>query len=736
MLKSKPYLHVLAAVLFCILTLGMTWPLVCHLDTHVTPGFQPALTVPYFNLWTLAWNYRWLQGEVDNYWDANQFFPHRKTLAYSEPQFGTSLLTYPTVGLGGNTVLAYNVATLLFFFGAGMAVYALCWWVLGLMPDVRESNRCAAAITAGILFAFNPYMFRELGVLQLLATLFPALCLLGLHRFFHKKRLSDALLFTAGFLGCWHTCAYYGLFLSVFVACFPFLFWHRDLFRWRHLMRGFVALAISIAGLLPLAYGMQSAKVAMSLDRSEEIVRALSAVLRRYLEPSSSSLIYKHILGEGVPGSSLFLGGMLLCLSVVGTFTLFKSHILRWNGQSDSETLAVSNPTRLPSFRRYSIFYITMACVAFILSMGMAFTPIHTKGLGIYRIIAWFSPYNLLYKFVPGFSSIRSPYRFSIFLALFLAILAGVGVLWICRRFRSRWRWPVVVCLIGMSLFELWPVPVRLIKVPVALAELPPVYQHVKKLPSDTALIEVPLPTLPSEEGLEPTARYIYYSTFHWQRLVNGYSGFSPRAEDELIKMFAEPKHEDALSALRAFGVEYILAHWNDMSEPETVLLRTLESDGSLKPVYCDGSDQTLYRMNTPQREDTPPELPEVERLAIYENGQESSAVTLCFYYEMEPEQMLLVTPWQHLIECDVSWYKDSAKSVEENDEPMLTKNVSFKGSELLHVDSNAIAMDVPAPAPGKYQVVVRHRLASHSVTKTGVCEIYPHGFVRFHEDP
>ena len=735
MLKSKPYLHILAAVLFCILTLGMTWPLVCHLDTHVTPGLQPVLTVPYLNLWTLAWNYHWLQGEVDSYWDANQFFPHRKTLAYSEPQLGTSLLTYPIVGLGGNTILAYNIAVLLFFSGAAMAVYALCWWVLGRMPDVTDSNRCAAAITAGILFAFNPYMFRELGVLQLLATLFPALCLLGLHRFFHKKRFSDAFLFTAGFLGCWHTCAYYGLFLSVFVACFPFLFWHRDLFRWQHLMRGFVAIAISIAGLLPLAYGMQSAKVAMSLDRSHEIVRALSAVLRRYMEPSSSSLIYKHFLGEGIQGSSLFLGGMLLCLSIVGTFTLFKTQILRWNSESGSKTLTESKPTQQPSFRRYSIFYITMACTAFILSLGMAFTPIHTKGLGIYRIIAWFSPYNLLYKFVPGFSSIRSPYRFSIFLALFLAILAGVGVLWVCRRFRSRWRWPVVVCLIGMSLFELWPVPVRLIKVPGALAELPPVYQHVKKLPSDTALIEIPLPNSPSEEGLEPAARYIYYSTFHWQRLVNGYSGFSPRAEDELIEIFAESKHEDALPALRAFGVEYILAHWNDMNESETRLLRTLESDRSLKPIYSNATDQTLYQIDTPQHEETTPEFPEVERLAIYESKQESSAVTLCFYYEIQPNHALLVTPWQHPIECDVSWYKDASDTAKASDASMLIKSVSFHGSELLHADSNAIAMDVPAPTPGKYRVVVKHRLASRSVTKTGFCEIYPHGFVRFHED-
>ena len=120
-------------------------------------------------------------------------------MAYSEPQLGTSLLTFPIVFFGGNTVLVYNLALLFFFFGAGMAVYALCWWILGWIRELPQADRCIASITAGILYAFTPYMFREIGVLQLLATAFPPLCLLGLHRFFHQKRLFDMLLFFSQF---------------------------------------------------------------------------------------------------------------------------------------------------------------------------------------------------------------------------------------------------------------------------------------------------------------------------------------------------------------------------------------------------------------------------------------------------------------------------------------------------------------------------------------------------------
>ena len=732
-LKAKLYPHFLAVVIFCLLTVGMTWPLILRLHTHVTPGQQPVMTVPYLNLWTLAWNHHWIKGETPSYWDTNQFFPHQKTLAYSEPQLGTSLLTFPLVLFGGNTVLAYNVALLVFFSGAGMTVYALCWWVFGLVKEISKTERFVASITPGILYAFTPYMFEELGVLQLLATLFPPLCLLGLHRFFHNKSWSAALLFSAGFLGCWYTCAHYGLFLSVFVACFTLIFLHTGLFHKANIVRALVTLVILIGGLLPLAKGMHAAKVALSLDRPEETIRNLSAVFAEYFHLPSSSLLYEQILGLGSLGHSHFLGGTLICLAVVGTITMFSSWlIVKNNRNSDNLSMNFQN---LPSLQRYGIFYAAMALVAFILSLGMALTPIHTNGLGVYRFMVWLSPYNLLYKFVPGFSSIRSPYRFSVFVVLFLAILAGVAMLWIYRRFRSQWRWALILCLISVAIFELWPVPLRFIKVPTTLEELPPIYQHVKKLPSDAVLIEFPLPTSPSEEGWEATSRYLYLSTFHWRRLVNGYSGFAPRSQFALMAMLPESKPAAAFSALNAFGIHYVIAHWNEINKKETALLRTLEAEGKLNPLFRERDQHTLYEVANNQHEEFDTKVPDLQRIAIYESKRLPDTVTLCFYYQMKPDESLLITHWTNLIECEISWYKNSGGSLQEGKKPILVKNVPYRGSRLLHAKSNAIAIDVPAPAPGEYQVVVRHRHLSGSVKRSGVCKIYPHGFVRFRED-
>ena len=733
-LKVKPLRHVLAAVLFFLLTIGMTWPFILQLHTHVTPGQQPAMSVSYLGLWTLAWNHHWIRGQADSYWDANHLTPHRKTLAYSEPQFGIGLLTFPVVFFGGNTVLAYNLAILAFFWGAGMAIYALCWWLFGLVRGIRQNDRCIASITAGILYAFTPYMFEQIAVIQLLTILFPPLCLLGLHRFFYQKRWLDAFLFSFGFLGCWYTCAYYGLFFTVFVACFTLVFWNRGLLAWRNLLRGLVSLTILIICLLPLANGMHSAKAVLSHDWPVEMVQRLSAALTEYFQFPASSLLYEHILGLGSPRGSLFVGGMLFCLACVGVITVFRSPVMINSGSMDSKIPSINHQTR-PSLKRCTLYYIAMALVAFLLSLGLALTPTYTDGLGVYRFLVWLSPYNLLHKFVLGFSSIRAPNRFCIFVVLFLAILAGLGMLWMCRRFRSRKRWVFIVLLISISIFELWPTPLRFVKIPGTEAELPRIYQYLRNLPTDAVLIEYPLSLSESEQGNENVSRTMYFSTFHWYRLVDGYTSFAPSAIFDLKRVLARLDTKSTVSALKAFGINYLLAHWDEMPAEQQMLLRTLEVAGNLKPIFREGSQHTLYQIDNSQHMNTAPRLLNIKRLAIYEGDRQQRYVTVCFYYQIETDEVLLVTPWQNPVECQVSWYKKLESASEKDSKPILVKNVPFQGSRLLDANSNAIAIAVPAPAPGKYRVTIRHRLSSRSVTKTGVCEIYPHGFVRFHED-
>ena len=61
-------------------------------------------------------------------------------------------------------------------------------------------------------------------------------------------------------------------------------------------------------------------------------------------------------------------------------------------------------------------------------------------------------------------------------------------------------------------------------------AAAPEVYRFVAQLPASAVLLELPL----GEPAFD--VRYMFYSTLHWRRLVNGYSGGVPASYDMLTE--------------------------------------------------------------------------------------------------------------------------------------------------------------------------------------------------------
>lgn len=753
----KPYYHLAAVIFFLVLTFAMTWPIAVHLNTHVTPGQQPVMTVPYLNLWTLAWNHQWLKGKTDNYWDANLFHPHQKTLAYSEPQFGMGLLTIPLSLLGANTVLTYNLLLLGFVWGAAMAVYLLCWHLFkepqeeADHTEKRLSSRWIAAVTAGILYGFHFYIFNEMGVLQLTATLFPPLTFLGMHRFFNTRKWTDALLCCFGYLGCWYTCAYYGLFLSVFVGCFVIRFGYRVVLEkaWKTLTRGALTATLAILCLLPLIIGMQSAKTSMGFSRSKSVVQILSATFSDYLKPPQHSWLYGKILGIASPEHTIFFGAMLTVLAGIGSIAILQSKSIKNTGAIAIETMQFSQHS--------GKFYFAMACLAFWLSFGMAVTPAHAAGLGGYRVIAWLSPYNLLYQIVPGFSSIRSPYRFSIFCILFFTILAGWGVLQISQRLPSRWRAILIPILVVIVLLEHWVLPLKIVKVSGSLEELPRIYQHVKKLPAKTTLLELPMARGNSEHYLETQARALYNSTFHWLKITNGYSGFIPRANVELQQLIGESSPETILAALRTFGIQYVLVHQSELNETEAEKITALEENGFITVASEDTNKlyKVIYilaeseenNLTEPQQVGilTEGRSPKNVRATLYESRISPDHVTLCLYYHVDDNISELTTPWGRNVKSYVTWSSTS----DETDIVHISTGIQ-RDSQLLTKKFNVIVFDISAPPPGEYLVHIQQQVSHNKRTfegftdnkqgfvgttlfiTRGICHIYESRFVTF----
>jgi hypothetical protein len=183
---------------------------------------------------------------------------------------------------------------------------------------------------------------------------------------------------------------------------------------------------------------------------------------------------------------------------------------------------------------------------------------------------------------VPGFDGLRVPARYAMIAALALAGLAGLGVAAIERRDghgssarSTRATWPGAYASAiagGLIVLEAIAVPIpmnqsatdykdaALAPLPASIslgAALPPVYRFVAQLPASAVLIELPL----GEPAFD--VRYMLYSTSHWRRLVNGYSGGAPIEYEFLTESLKETvtRPSRAWQALLDSTATHIVVH-------------------------------------------------------------------------------------------------------------------------------------------------------------------------------
>jgi hypothetical protein len=100
---------------------------------------------------------------------------------------------------------------------------------------------------------------------------------------------------------------------------------------------------------------------------------------------------------------------------------------------------------------------------------------------------------------------------------------------------------------------DLAPLPPR-----IAIgADAPPVYRYIAQLPRDAVILELPL----GEPAFD--IRYMFYSTGHWKRLVNGYSGGAPLAYEFLTEALKDvlTRPERAWEAVVTSSASHAVVH-------------------------------------------------------------------------------------------------------------------------------------------------------------------------------
>ncbi len=470
-------------------------------------------------VWNVAWVAHALTTDPASLFDANIFYPHRQTLAYSEANIVAGLVAVPVWAATENPYASYNTVLLLAFASAAMAGF--------LLVRVLGGSRLGASI-AGFTYGFSPYMFAHLPHIQLLMTFGPALSMAAMHHFTKAPSVRRGAMLGGALALTGLACAYYGIFaglLTGFGLC-----WYGV--AGRHLSnprfwRGVAIAAMIVVGVVGPFFvpylGMRDAGFTRTLDDA----RMYSAVGPAYL--ASAVLVHRWMLPLiGEWREVLFPGFQPVFLALLAVGLAIRARI---------------------SHRQAVIFYSVVALLAFWLSLGP------DAGL-----------YSLLYWIVPAFSFLRAPVRFGILVTLSAAVLSGLAVTWLQGR---RWKispWLPAV-LVVIALVESFVGPLQLADAPDVVAA----YRQLAVLP------RAPVAEFPFYQGAVDRHRqteYMLMSTFHWQPLLNGYSDHIPVEYYQDAERLRGFPSAEAWTVLRARQIRWVVVHLNEYPDSVRPALR------------------------------------------------------------------------------------------------------------------------------------------------------------------
>jgi len=532
--------------------------------------------------------------------DGRAFFPYADSLSFSELFGPQAAAAYPVSLASGNPLLGYNAVFFLSFVFAAFAMYLL-------VRELTEND--FAAVAAGAVFAFSSYPMMHMAHLQLLTTGFIPLAFRELHRFARAGAWKNALLFALYFTLQAMSCIYYALFFSsvllVVLPVFAVLQFRRLGIARLAKLAAAVIPAGGILALVSLPYSALLDKFAFTreLVPGADLGNYLAPVPRNvlwgkwlsplgqdeaYLFPGLVALAFLFVfimdrarLLEAIPkwwrrvllavmGVSLVLSVLLVATKgfdlSLGPLKLTAHDPDAWAALLVISALAVAVSALVLHLRRNrdggeagggsAFLYLLLFIWALFLSFGSEVRVFGRTLFADETYGAIFTPFRWLFQNIPGFSGVRAPSRYAVFVVFAGAVLAGFGLARFFGALKTRrLRFVVAAALLLVLNAEFLAVPQRTILAPVG-EDIPPVYRWLKGQPGDFAVIELPVNNLISRDAL-----FLYFSLFHGKRLVNGYSGFLPPATLNLRSVFRRFPVWENIEILRALDVRYLVVH-------------------------------------------------------------------------------------------------------------------------------------------------------------------------------
>ncbi len=480
---NRQWPMLLAATGYFLITALLFRSVLLVLPTHLFGD----LGDPLLNTSILAWNAKHLPLS-NGWWNFPAYAPLSGITAFTEHLLGAYPLTSPIIWLTGNAVLAYNALQLVALPLNGLATFAL----------VRElTGSWIGGFIGGLAFAFAPFTGAHAMHIQMLMAFGMPLSLYGLHCYVKYGARRELVWFGLGLFSVMLSNAYTLVFFPILMALWALFFLrHADTRRWIAIAATVGAATLLVA---PLLIGYHIRQTAYGLFRDYREIVSWGAGIQSLAGVNPQSVLWAGWLPD-TPGyeQSLFPGFAIIALAALGV------------GVS-----VVSKAQR--EWRRVALFYLTGAFLMWTFALG---PEVHWFDE---RLPLRYTPYSLLLE-LPGSHSIRVPSRAWLLATLCLAVCAGLGAAWLASRRRAKWLIaPLAILMIAEGWFVGPAVPA-----PTALP---------LRVPPDALVLDL-LRTINDDGRADPQ----YLAVVGNYRVVNGYSGYSPRHVDPLRQALVDHK--------------------------------------------------------------------------------------------------------------------------------------------------------------------------------------------------
>ena len=540
-------LVVAAGVLLALLT---TWPLVLHMSSRIAPD----LGDPVRTAWEVAWVGHAMLSQPLHLFDANTFYPHPLSLAFSD-----SLLGYgPAAFFGSGTIAALVRYNLLFLFA-----WSLCFVGAYLLARELGLGRLGGA-AAGIAFAYAPYRVTEAGHLHVISSGGLPLALFLLLRGY--RRSSRSLVLAGWLVSAWQVSLGFTLglqycYLLAVLALLVLVQWWRGRLRpgpgWpteppapaaaagaaparaRVLAavrsRGALVparlLIVTVIGAAALgAVAIYQARPYLQVSHDYPTAKRTIKEVENYSSGPAALLsasTENRVWGAATAGMRakvhsknedvFFPGGLILALALLG--------------------LAGVGGALYTRNLRVGLALGALTCS--VLAMGLGLT-----GAGY--------PYRLLYDHAPGWNGVRVPGRVFTLGTLFYALLAGAGAQALVRLLgplARRHSLPAVPAVVGvLALIGLLGEGAGHLGHPV----VPQPKKAEVGLPG-------PLLDLPTDGAADRV--WQYFSTDGFYKIPIGNSTFDIPAVDDLRGGMSGFPDRASIEKLRYYGIRTVVLH-------------------------------------------------------------------------------------------------------------------------------------------------------------------------------